>query len=750
VEDSDASRLVKSLEASEDGVAKSLDRMVRHCANEFSSKVVLVTALDDNAQHFLARVGVDERGSPREVSFCHHALLEEGPLLIRDTLKDGRFRANPLVMYPPYVRSYLGIPIRAPEGRFLGTICLLDDKPEQFTAENVETLRRYASGVEDMLRLHELNIKSQQLSREIEKQNRLLEEKNRIFRQAEKAAHVGSWELDLETGKLSWTDGVYAIHGLDNTEEVSVEEAISFYDEEDQVRVKECIERAISHQDGYALDATLTARDGAVKRVHSKGEFLPRSEDFPARLVGVIKDVSDSYQAEIALRHAAEHDSLTELYNRYAFDRLLRTSLTRAKAQGQDICLLLIDLDGFKDVNDTLGHMVGDIVLEDTALRIAKAAPKGSIASRWGGDEFAVILPLGVDASEAQALGNLILQSICQRSEVSGHVIDVGATAGLVCGAAELNCKELIRRADTALFYGKKHEPGKVHVYSASVEQENLVRRKAIGEVKSAIREQRLYPGYQPIVELSSRQVVGYEALMRLNTREGKRLTATEVYPALLDCTMSREISNCMLDRVSSEATRLKQVSPNFGFVSINASEADLLSEGFADRLTDATSRAGLGLSDLILEVTETVLLVENSGPLSRVLWNLRERGVKIALDDFGTGYSSLSHLRDFPIDKVKIDGSFVRTLVDDHQSRAIVQALIGMATTMNIDVVAEGIETEAQRNLLGQMGCRFGQGYLFGAAQDIGRVELMSLENGHAGKEKPLQPNADGLRLAV
>ena len=397
--------------------------------------------------------------------------------------------------------------------------------------------------------------------------------------------------------------------------------------------------------------------------------------------------------------------------------------------------MLMIDLDGFKDVNDTLGHIIGDIVLEDVGQRIAKAIPQGSIAARWGGDEFVIILPPGDDPDQDLNVGKLVLRAIGQRTEISGHLIDISATAGLARGTSEVGGKELVRRADTALFHGKRRESGRVHVYSSAIEQENFARRQAISEVRSAISENRLFAGYQPVIDLISRRTIGYEALMRLNTRTGKKLTATEVFPALLDPALSREISGSMLDMVSAEIGKLRDIQPDLDFVSINASEADLLSEGFTERFAGTMAKAGVDLSFITLEVTETILLVSNSEPLREVLWDLRRRGVRIALDDFGTGYSSLSHLRDFPIDKVKIDGSFVRSLTEEHQSRAIVRALIGMAISMNIEVIAEGVETQAQCDLLGQMGCQFGQGFLFGAAQDVGRLELNWLENPRDGK---------------
>lgn len=725
-----ARQLAESLSQDHSRVSSSLNRIAKKCAREFASKMVVATMLDDKRQYFIAKFGIEGQGNSRDVSFCRHAIAEKAPLLVADASKDGRFQDNPLVTGEPYIRSYLGVPIADTHGRLIGTLCLIDDQPNHFSSEDIEALSLYAQGVEDMLRLHNLHLKATELTCKVQEQNELLKENNRIFREAEHVAQLGAWELNIETGCLSCTDGIYAIFETASGTPISLEGIIDCHGESFSQKIRASISRAIETGERFEVEGSFLAPSGKRKFFRSIGEVTNRGESLPARIIGITKDITESHQSEVALRHAAEHDSLTQLYNRYAFDQLLRDRISQVKNADENVSLLMIDLDGFKEVNDTLGHVIGDILLEDTGQRIARAVPQGTIAARWGGDEFAIILPQSCDRDQALAVGNLVLRAIGQRTAISGHLIDVNATAGLAHVASDVGGKELVRRADTALFHGKRIESGRVHVYSPAIEKQNFARRQAISEVRSAISENRLFAGYQPVIDLPSGRIIGYEALMRLNTRSGRKLTATEVFPALLDPALSREISGSMLNNVSTEIAKLRDIQPELDFVSINASEADLLSEGFVKRFAAKMVQAGVDLSFITLEVTETILLVSNSEPVREVLLDLRSRGVRIALDDFGTGYSSLSHLREFPIDKVKIDGSFVRGLTEEHQSRAIVRALIGMAMSMNIEVIAEGVETQAQCDLLGQMGCQFGQGFLFGAAQDVSRLELNRLEN--------------------
>ena len=250
------------------------------------------------------------------------------------------------------------------------------------------------------------------------------------------------------------------------------------------------------------------------------------------------------------------------------------------------------------------------------------------------------------------------------------------------------------------------------------------MRQDAISEVRTALDEDRIFAAYQPIVHLSTNALVGMEALMRLHTRAGKKLTASQVLPALFDPVMSREISERMAQLLCQDFREIWAAQPEVQFVSINATEADLLSRDFADRLLTVLHAHKVPPQCVVLEITETMLLVNDGAAVQRVLIKLRQAGMQIALDDFGTGFSSLSHLRDFPIDKVKIDGSFVQQMCSEHQSRLIVQALIGMARNLGIEVIAEGVETEEQRDLLLKMGCYYGQGFLFSAAATADRLK--------------------------
>jgi EAL domain-containing protein (putative c-di-GMP-specific phosphodiesterase class I) len=261
------------------------------------------------------------------------------------------------------------------------------------------------------------------------------------------------------------------------------------------------------------------------------------------------------------------------------------------------------------------------------------------------------------------------------------------------------------------------------------MERANFVRCESLDLVQTALKEGRLFPGYQPIVDLTTGKTIGLEALMRINARSGKMVTAGELLPALADPIVSREIGVSMMNQVAKEFSGLQKALPDLRFVSINAAESDLLSQGFVDSLFLSMEANRIDFTQITLEVTETMLLAENAQDLGAVLQDLKRCGVNIALDDFGTGYSSFTHLQQFPIDKVKIDRSFVQAMENKGSASMIVQSLIKMARDLGLDVIAEGIETESQKASLSDMGCKLGQGFLFGAAKDLCSISSKQLK---------------------
>ncbi|MEO1968400.1 MAG: sensor domain-containing phosphodiesterase [Sphingomonadaceae bacterium] len=713
------------------------DRITRLCTNLFDCSISLITLIDERRQWFLSRQGLDCKETPREVSFCSHAMENGRSLLVLDAQEDVRFKSNPLVIGAPGIRSYLGHPLADSNGIPIGALCVADERGSRFAEHHLTTLAPLARLVEDLIAAHDQRLRAADLAVHLNERSKCLEDSNRIFKQAEKIAKIGSWELDIERDAFRCSDEVFSIYEIPKELRMDLRKSVDLYAPQDRSIVLKAIADAIKHRSVAQFEADLTTSGGTRKRIRARAEYIAGNEELGPRLVGIVKDISETYHAHLALQRAADYDMLTGLRNRHAFDRCLRERIEAYRRTGEDFFVFLLDLDGFKDVNDTYGHLVGDVVLEEVSARITRAVPDGAVAARWGGDEFAVIGPQGLSREEAAELGEALINAITAQLAIAGRKVGVSATCGLACTERTSSGRELLRRADLALYEGKRREPGLVHVYADSLESASRLRQEAIATTRSALEEDLIFAAYQPIVRLSDSRLVGLEALMRLNTRSGEMLTATQVLPAIIDPVLSREISEKIITHVCRDFPEIEAGQPSVEFISINATEADLLNRDFCDRLLSSLEVSGIPAQRIMLEITETMLLVNDVVSVQGVLSRLRAAGMRIALDDFGTGFSSLSHLRDFSIDRVKIDGSFVQKMCFDHQSRLIVQALIAMGKNLGLEIIAEGIETEQQRTLLMQMGCCYGQGYLFSPAETACRLKLLALGKANASPSR-------------
>lgn len=701
----------------------AFDRVTRICADIFDCSIAIVSLVDEHRQWFLSSVGLHVRETPREISFCTHTIETGFTLFVPNAADDERFCKSPLVMEAPAIRSYLGVPIKSPDGAFIGTLAVADQREHHFEMGQIARLETLAMTIEDLIAARSKVLLTSYLGSNLGAQRSRLKFSNRIFKQTEKIAKLGSWEYEIGTRCFSWSDEALVIFGSPENLPCTIEETFHYYARDDRQRVASALNKILQDRVPFEIEAGLNAADGTVKRIKAMGEYLAGDKHSPPRLVGVIQDITEAYQARLALQRAADRDPLTNLYNRNAFDRILQNAFYEIRKTGSHSFLMMLDLDGFKDINDTFGHLVGDFVLTEISGRIRDMLPRGAIVARWGGDEFVVLTNPGLPFVAAMQLGNEILMNLQRHFDISGRKMTLSATCGLAEIDVDSSAREVVRRADLALYHGKDREPGRVHVYDPSFEKANHYRQAAIATVREALDDDRVYACYQPIIELTTNRIVGLEALMRLRTIDGEHVTASEVLPAILDPILSRDIGDRMLSCVCLELAELELAHPSIQSVSINATEADLISRNFADHVLSNLEQARISPAKITLEVTETMLMVNDIETVRRVLTRLSAAGMSIALDDFGTGFSSLSHLRDFPIDKVKIDSSFIRSFHEDHQSRLIVHALINMASNLGMQVIAEGIETEMQKNLLIQLGCKFGQGYLFSRPETAAHI---------------------------
>lgn len=440
------------------------------------------------------------------------------------------------------------------------------------------------------------------------------------------------------------------------------------------------------------------------------------------RLRGALRDAAAAANES---RHHAMHDALTGLVNRSVLQGRLE-ELCFCSGTGHRYALVLVDVDDFKLTNDTLGHDAGDALLQAFASRLAQFAPKGSIVARLGGDEFAVLL---TDLRQDHSIEEFLQRLVDLLSRPVPHhntVIDSRASVGATMCEGPRSASEVLKEADLALYASKAGGRGTFRTYSRNMSFSMRARQKMLNAAKAALDNDLIEPFYQPKVRLQTGQVIGFEALLRFRTHGKALMGPKRIAAAFEDSALAVQLGERMRTRVVHDLARWRAAGAKFGHVAVNVTAADLGQPQFAHRLTQQLADAGLEPADLQVEITETVLLSRTAIKVGRALRELHERGVRIALDDFGTGYASLSHLKQFPVDVIKIDRAFVRNLHADAHDGAIVQALINLAEVFGIEVVAEGVETEAQRDLLKALGCTSAQGYLFGRPQAASRVQNM------------------------
>ncbi len=675
--------------------------------------IALLSVVEHNRQWFLGRTGTDVLETKIEDSFCAVCMLGGGALLVPDARLDARFESNSLVTGAPFIRSYLGVPIRGDDGVLLGALCCISDKANAFRTDQIAPLAMLAELAEQSITLHAR-------TRALSLANAALHQSSLIFRQAERAANVGSWRLDLATRQLHWSDQVYAINGLPKSHVPSVAESVALYAPEDRSMVVSRMEQVINDARPFTFEAGVLRPDGEPRRIRVVGERVD-VDGKPDSIAGIVLDCTQEHLRNVALKRAAERDRLTGLYNRARFDRRLAAAMQRVEEE--PVTVALLDLDGFKDVNDTLGHLVGDRVLETIAAQLQQRIAPAVFLARWGGDEFAMLFPPIMALEEVSTFLEGLVAELADMPPLGSAHLRIGATCGLARMTTSASSEEIMRRADLALYRGKELGRGTVVCWDSQIEARQGQRQRAIALLGSALDGRRAMAAYQPIIELESGNVVSVEALLRLRDEEGRLIEASEVFAALLDPELSRRVSRVMLDQVVKDGPAILALFGSETRIGLNLSDADLRRGDYVQHLIDVIDDSPLAPKNIAIEVTETMLL-DASGNLHASLAMLDQCGFTICLDDFGTGFSSLTHLRAFPISKVKIDRDFIAAISEDHQSRLIIQAIVQMGHSLGLMVVVEGVETEEQETFLRGVGCRHVQGYRYGRPMLLGDLQ--------------------------
>lgn len=672
---------------------KEFDHVVQLAARLFEAPIAAVTLLDKDRQFLKARIGMTVCETGRDVSFCAHTIMSDRALVVPDAAEDVRFRDNPFVTGEPGIRFYAGAPLLTPSGHRLGSLCVIDTRPRHdFTTKDTASLKGLATLVMDRLELRRLARDEEEARRKFES---IAATSPDAIICADDNGDITSWNYAAE--RLFGFGEAEAL-GSSLVRVLSIEIEDLFADTS-QTRVE--IEAV--HRDGNAFPIELSAS---------------RWRDRQGMATGLIaRDISDRRTSEGRLRHAATHDALTGLPNR----SVLFEELGRCCHEGREGSVLLLDLDAFKTVNDTLGHLAGDEVLRTLGERLEAFSSRSCLITRLGGDEFVAFLSDTGDPAVATEFAQGLLAAVSKPIRCEGHLLHLRASIGIATRSEEREAQELLGNADLALREAKSEGGRHVSTFARQLRQKALDRARLEDEIRAAWERREFELYYQPQLSLANRIPSGAEALLRWNHPDRGTLSPA-AFLSVLECgPLAAEVGEWILRSACAQAARWQDGGLFRIGVNLFAAQFD---ENLVPLVSSVLKESRLPAEALEIEITENIILSTRLG-IQDELFRLREMGVGVAFDDFGTGHASLSMLKDYPVSRLKIDRSFVMNCERSARDRAVVGTVAQLARTFGLTVIAEGIETEEQAAIMHAQQCDEGQGYLFGRPMSVQDFEI-------------------------
>jgi len=726
---------------------EAYDDLTRLAAHICGTPIALISLVDTDRQWFKSKVGLQASETHRDWAFCSYAILQPDLLIVRDANQDTRFCKNPLVSSDPKIRFYAGVPLTTKENLALGTLCVIDYVPRDLSAVQIEDLGILARQAMTQLDLRRSLALLEEAIIQHQKSSAALRKSEERYRQL--VEHSPETIAVYSNGNLDYinTTGTKLL-GVTSPEEL-IGQPIGDFVELDNWQILETrvhllhtkenqailTEGKLVRLDGQVIDVEVTAipvtyLDKQATQVVLRNiteRKLAESALLRAKVAEVAKlklekEIALRQQVEEQLRYSAFHDKLTGLPNRDLFMDRLKQALLLTKRQGNYLfAVMFLDLDRFKVINDSLGHLVGDQFLCVLAQRLKACLRPTDTVARIGGDEFTILL-LGIkNVSEALRIANRIQQILSLPFNLDGQEVFITASIGIAESATSYDRPEdLLRDADTAMYRAKSKGKARCEIFNQDMYTQALQRLQLETDLRRALNYQEFCVYYQPIVALTSGQIVGFEALVRWQHPKWGLVNPADFIPVAEEMGLIVPIGYWVLN----EACRQLQAwQMRFDLnaplkISVNLSVRQFSHSDLIPQIAEILRSIGLPNSNLMLEITESVIM-ENDREAAKTLSQLKDMGIELSIDDFGTGYSSLGRLHHFPISMLKIDRSFISNMSALSVDFQIIDAIINLAHKLGINVTAEGVETAEQLALIRELKCEYGQGYFFSKPLD-------------------------------
>ncbi len=549
-------------------------------------------------------------------------------------------------------------------------------------------------------------------------------------------ARVGGWERDFVNGSAFWTPGVYRILELSEQEFTPgpLSTTQRFFTQASLDQIKPIVPEQPTCVTPHDMELEMVTATGRPIWVRFMGTTR-WEQGKPVKRTSVLQDITERKAAEAVIRQQAYFDALTGLPNRRMLHDRLEQEIKKSKRENSQLALLFIDLDHFKEVNDTLGHNSGDLLLVEAARRIQACVRETDTVARMGGDEFTVILTELADGKHLEGVLQKLLKALADVFQLGNEQVFVSASIGITIyplDATEI--ENLLKNADQALYVAKGAGRNRFSFFTQALQEAAQTRVRLANDLRTALADQQFRVVYQPIVELATGAVHKAEALIRWQHPTRGLVSPAEFIPIAEASGLIVDIGEWVFQQAADQVRVWRRsLSPEFQ-ISVNRSPVQFQHDGGGkESWAHQLQARGLPGSSIVVEITEGLLL-DTSTDVTDQLLELGDAGIQVSLDDFGTGYSSLSYLQRFAIDYVKIDQSFVRHLIADSTDLALCKAIIVMAHALGMKVIAEGVETPLQHDLLLHAGCDYAQGYLFSRPVAASEFEAFMAAAGQSG----------------